>query len=329
MRCLMDSTVDPYWNLAVEEYLLTASREPVFRLWRNAPAIIVGRNQNTHAEINSQFVRENNIAVVRRLSGGGAVFHDLGNVNYTFTDTFPAGSDTAAVFARFTRPILDVLQGLGVAARLEGRNDLVIDGRKFSGNAIALHKGRILMHGTLLFSASMKDLASALKPKIRDKGRGVPSNPRAVCNLSEYLPRGMTIPEFLDLLKKHVTGNTDAPWREQALTAEECLVIGSLCDTRYRTDAWNYGSLPMQGIIRSSRFPGGNMEVRMNLTPANVIDSVKIYGDYFFLAPTSDIEEALKGCPRDRESISRCLEQFALEDYFRNMPPSALTDLLL
>jgi len=140
MRCIIDSTTDPYWNLAVEEYLLTVPEEPVFRLWRNAPAIIVGRNQNTPDQINSEYVREQGIAVVRRLSGGGAVFHDLGNINFTFVDAYVPRTDPGEAFARFTRPILDVLHSLGVAAELEGRNDLVIEGRKFSGNAIALYK---------------------------------------------------------------------------------------------------------------------------------------------------------------------------------------------
>ena len=262
MRCLIDNTTDPYWNLAVEEYLLTRLHVPVFRLWRNSSAIIVGRNQHTRSEINSEYARENNIAVVRRLSGGGAVFHDLGNINYTFVDRYPPGTDTSEIFARFTRPILDVLQTLGVNASLEGRNDLVIDGRKFSGNAIALHKNRILMHGTLLFSASMKDLSLALKTKVREKPRGVPSNPRAVCNISEYLKQEMNATQFLDIHN-------------------------------------------------------------------GLIEEAKIYGDYFFLAPTRDIEEALKGCPHTREAIREKLKNFRMEDYFRNIPPEDFIELLL
>ena len=148
MLCIVDSTTDPYWNLAAEEYLLTALSEPVFRLWRNVPSVIVGRYQNAAAEINSEYVRTRGIPVVRRLTGGGAVFHDLGNVNYTFIDRKVEGEDTAAMFRRFTAPVISALRSLGVEASLEGRNDLVISGRKFSGNAVCVHGGRVLSCST-------------------------------------------------------------------------------------------------------------------------------------------------------------------------------------
>ncbi|MFA5443893.1 MAG: lipoate--protein ligase [Bacteroidales bacterium] len=328
MRCLIDNTTDPYWNLAVEEYLLTRLQVPVFRLWRNAPAIIVGRNQHTRSEINSEYVRENNIAVVRRLSGGGAVFHDLGNINYTFADRYPPGTDTSEIFARFTRPILDVLHTLGVNACLEGRNDLVIDGRKFSGNAIALHKNRILMHGTLLFSASMKDLSLALKPKVREKTRGVPSNPRAVCNISEYLQQKMDAAGFLDILKKHIAGNPGKTYKDEPLSEQEHKIIRELCDCKYRTDSWNYGKDTAYSTARKKRFAGGNMEVLLNVRNG-LIEEAKIYGDYFFLSPTRDIEDALAGCPHREESIRKRFKNFRMEDYFRNIPPEDLIELLL
>jgi len=328
MRCLIDNTTGPYWNLAVEEYLLTRLQVPVFRLWRNAPAIIVGRNQHTRSEINSEYVRENNIAVVRRLSGGGAVFHDLGNINYTFVDRYSPGTDTSEIFARFTQPILDVLHTLGVNARLEGRNDLVIDGRKFSGNAIALHKNRILMHGTLLFSASMKDLSLALKTKVREKARGVPSNPRAVCNISEYLTQKTDAAGFLDILKKHITGNPGNTYKDEPLSEPEQKVIRELCDSKYKTDSWNYGKDAEYSTVRKNRFSGGNMEILLNVRKG-FIEEVKIYGDYFFLAPTRDIEEALTGCPYTKEAILEKLKNFRMEDYFRNIPPENFIELLL
>jgi len=301
---------------------------PVFRLWRNAPAIIVGRNQHTRSEINSEYVRENNIAVVRRLSGGGAVFHDLGNINYTFVDRYSPGTDTSEIFARFTQPILDVLHTLGVNARLEGRNDLVIDGRKFSGNAIALHKNRILMHGTLLFSASMKDLSLALKTKVREKARGVPSNPRAVCNISEYLTQKTDAAGFLDILKKHITGNPGNTYKDEPLSEPEQKVIRELCDSKYKTDSWNYGKDAEYSTVRKNRFSGGNMEILLNVRKG-FIEEVKIYGDYFFLAPTRDIEEALTGCPYTKEAILEKLKNFRMEDYFRNIPPENFIELLL
>ncbi|HNR27041.1 MAG TPA: lipoate--protein ligase [Bacteroidales bacterium] len=328
MRCIIDSTTDPYWNLAVEEYLLTVPEEPVFRLWRNAPAIIVGRNQNTPDQINSEYVREQGIAVVRRLSGGGAVFHDLGNINFTFVDAYVPRTDPGEAFARFTRPILDVLHSLGVAAELEGRNDLVIEGRKFSGNAIALYKNRILMHGTLLFSASIRDLSLALQVKARERGRGVASNPRRVCNLSEYLPKGMKTEDFLEVLKRHIAGSPDKQTREQPLDPRECQIIETLCRKKYRTYAWNYGRAPLRGDLRRERFAGGNVEILLQVNNG-IMEEVKIYGDYFFLYPTEEIEQALQGCPHNREAIAGRLARFSLDDYFRDIPREGLLDLFI
>jgi len=273
-------------------------------------------------------VIENNIPVVRRLSGGGAVFHDLGNINYTFVDRYPPGTDTSEIFARFTRPILDVLHTLGVNACLEGRNDLVIDGRKFSGNAIALHKNRILLHGTLLFSASMKDLSLALKTKVREKTRGVPSNPRAVCNISEYLPQKMDAAGFLDVLKRHIAGNPDNSYKDEPLSEWENKIIRELCTEKYKKDSWNYGKDREYSMVRKNRFAGGNMEVLLNVRNG-VIEEAKIYGDYFSLAPTCDIEDALTGCPHTEDAIRNKLKTFRMEDYFRNIPPEDFIELLL
>ena len=144
---------DPYWNLAAEEYLLKEFQQPIFRLWRNQNAIIVGRYQNTLAEVDINYVKENSIKVVRRLTGGGAVFHDLGNLNFTFIEARIPGEDASAMFRRFTQPIIEALNNIGIKAYLEGRNDLLIEGRKFSGNAVCIHNNRILQHGTLLFNA--------------------------------------------------------------------------------------------------------------------------------------------------------------------------------
>ncbi|HQB23440.1 MAG TPA: lipoate--protein ligase [Bacteroidales bacterium] len=328
MRCIVDHTTDPYLNLAVEEYLLTTQQEPVFRLWRNIPSIIVGRNQNTLSEINLHYVKDHNIPVVRRLSGGGAVFHDLGNINYTFTDRYVPGMDTGSTFARFTRPILEVLNTLGVKAELEGRNDLVTDGRKFSGNAIARYKDRILMHGTLLFSASMEDLSRALQVKDREETRGVRSRPRSVCNLSEFLPPEITALHFMELLKEHVTGSMAGKPSDRPLQPEEYKVIEALCETGYSTFSWNYGSRHKWEFLRKKRFPGGNVEVCFN-APHGTIESIKIYGDYFFFSPTEEIEKALQGCPRTREGIATCLQPFVWDDYFRNIPPEGLYELFL
>lgn len=191
MLYISDSCTDPQQNLAAEEYLLKNFKEPIFRLWRNAPSIIVGRYQNTLAEIDYNYVKENNITVVRRLTGGGAVFHDLGNLNYTFIENKENGEkreETNAMFRRFTKPIIEALRAINVNASLEGRNDLLIEGRKFSGNAICIHKNRILQHGTLMFDVSTNNLSAALRSrpeKFQDKA--VKSNRSRVTNIKEHL----------------------------------------------------------------------------------------------------------------------------------------------
>jgi len=186
MLIINDLRTDPYFNLAAEEYALKNFKADCFMLWRNEPSIIVGKHQNTLAEINLDYVKKRNIKVGRRLSGGGAVFHDLGNLNFTFIST-GAQENRLVDFRRFTMPILEVLQNLGIEAVFEGRNDLTIHGRKFSGNAEHVWKNRILHHGTLLFSSVLTDLSEALKVdplKFRDKA--VKSIRSRVTNISKH-----------------------------------------------------------------------------------------------------------------------------------------------
>jgi lipoate-protein ligase A len=172
---IINESVNPYYNLALEEYLLkeTDPGDDLFMLWQNRPAIIVGRNQNTWDEINLDFVRKNNIAVVRRMTGGGAVYHDLGNLNFTFIARDRKESSAILDFARFARPVVDALRELGVPAEFSGRNDIVVDGAKVSGNAQYRYKDLVLHHGTLLFDSRIEDMVQALnvsKDKIASKG---------------------------------------------------------------------------------------------------------------------------------------------------------------
>ncbi|MCL2617713.1 MAG: lipoate--protein ligase family protein, partial [Defluviitaleaceae bacterium] len=163
MRLIHNTSQDPAFNLALEEYLLTGTDTELIMLWRNGPSVIIGNNQNAVEEIDADYVRANNIDVVRRMSGGGAVFHDLGNINYTIINNGRAGDFGG--YAAFTAPVRGYLRRIGINAEFSGRNDLVIDGRKFSGNAQAAKNGRIMHHGCILFDADFNDLARSLKPK--------------------------------------------------------------------------------------------------------------------------------------------------------------------
>ena len=224
MRYIHNQGTDPAFNLAAEEWLLTKTDSEVFMLWRNAPAIIVGRNQNTLSQIDETFVQERNIPVVRRLSGGGAVFHDLGNINFTFISN--GNASEGLDFLRFTQPILQALQGMGVDCSFDGRNDLVIKGQKFSGNAQHFHKDRILHHGTLLFASDIADISGALRvdpEKYRDKA--IKSISKRITNISSHLPVPMEVTEFIDELMTRVSGG--AAKKNMALNSDETTDIGT------------------------------------------------------------------------------------------------------
>ena len=324
MRCLTDTSTDPYWNLAAEEYLLKSWDEPVFRLWRNAPAVIVGRNQNAHAEINRPYVEERGIAVVRRLTGGGAVFHDLGNVNFTFIDRVGSERDSRDMFRRFTAPILEALKQLGVEARLEGRNDLTIDGAKFSGNAMCIEGGRVLMHGTLLFSASFTDLSQSLLPRPEKyAGRSVQSVRSRVTNIASHLPRPMEVTEFMEFMAGTV-GRTGMPWE---YSAEDLQAIDHLADTKYRTDAWNFGHSPAFSFTACRKFAGGLLEASLDIR-GGVIREAAVQGDYFFRKPTADFCAALRGCPYTKEAVTARLGTMTVDDYFCGVSGEELLSLL-
>ena len=318
MRCLIDTCTDPYWNLAAEEYLLKSWDAPVFRLWRNAPAVIVGRNQNR------PYVEEHGIAVVRRLSGGGAVFHDLGNVNFTFIDQVGTERDSHDMFRRFTAPILEALHALGVEARLEGRNDLTIDGAKFSGNAMCIDGDRVLMHGTLLFSASFADLSQSLLPRPEKyAGRSVQSVRSRVTNISSHLSKPMEVTEFMAFMAETV-GRTGTPWE---YSAADRAAIAALADTKYCTEAWNFGRSPAFSFNACRKFPGGLLEVSLDVR-SGVIRDIDIRGDYFFRKPTADFCAALRGCPYTKEAVTARLGTMTVDDFFCGVSGTELLSLL-
>ena len=324
MYCLIDSSTNPYWNLAAEEWLLRNGPLPMFRLWRNAPAVIVGRNQNAHAEINRPFVEERGIAVVRRLSGGGAVFHDLGNVNFTFIDRVGSERDSHDMFRRFTAPILDALKELGVEARLEGRNDLTIDGAKFSGNAMCIEGDRVLQHGTLLFSASVEDISQALLPRPEKyAGRSVASVRSRVTNIASHLRKPMDVTAFIDFLAATV-GREAVRWD---YSAADRAAIDRLANEKYRIEAWNFGHSPAFSFNNIRKFPGGLLEVALDIRGGKIHD-IDLRGDYFFRKPTADFCAALRGCPYTKEAVTARLGAMTVDDFFCGIRSEELLELL-
>jgi len=199
MLCIHLKNTDPYFCLAAEEYLLKNFQEDIFMLWQSENAVVVGKHQNLLGEINYPFVRENNIALCRRISGGGTVFHDSGNVNFSFIKNVKSPAEIS--FKQFTAPVVDALAKLGVAATTSGRNDLLIDGLKISGNAEHVYKNRVLHHGTLLFNSDLKNLGQAIKVVPgKYESKAVQSNRSPVANISQFLKNPMTTGEFVQFL---------------------------------------------------------------------------------------------------------------------------------
>lgn len=318
MYCFIDDTTDPYYNLATEEYLLQECDKPIFRLWRNAPSVIVGRYQNSLAEVNPDFIRSNNIPVVRRLTGGGAVFHDLGNVNFTFIDKRIKDEDNFAMFRRFTAPIIDALERIGVNAYIEGRNDILIEGRKISGNAGCVYKGRVLQHGTILFSSSMTDLSNALNTRPEKFiNKGVKSNVSRVTNIHDHLPegmKGMDVEGFIDYLKGYIMA-TGRDCILDSYRQEDIDRINAICSAKYSTDKWNYGQSPKYRFTDSAKLPCGFIEVYLDVDHG-IITDCSIFGDYFFTRPTEELCGALVGTPHKEAEIREVIKKYPLQDYF-------------
>ena len=330
--CITDKGHDPYWNLAAEEYLLKEFSEPVFRLWRNSESVIIGQNQNAFAEINREWVSARNIPVVRRLTGGGAVFHDLGNINFSFIERRVPGEDASAMFRRFTRPVIDTLQYLGIDARLEGRNDLTIGGRKFSGNAMAIHKDRVLCHGCILFSASIGNLSEALNSRPEKFiGKAVSSNRSRVTNISEHLHDPLTPEQFISMLKEQALSGKNGISGQHAgyysYTAKDTAAINRLVEEKYILDSWNYGKSPKYSISRARKFPSGLVEIYAEISDGK-ISGIKIMGDYFFESPTVELETALTGCPYDNEAVLSVLKRAGLEKYIAGVSPEDLAGMM-
>ena len=324
MLLISHDCTDPAWNLALDEYLLTHFTEEVLSLWRNGPSVIVGRNQNALEEIDQDFVRARGIAVVRRLTGGGAVFHDLGNVNYTLVQPYQEGDFNN--YAKFTRPIVDFLAELGVRAELSGRNDLLVEGRKCSGNAQAVRGGRILHHGTLLFSADLSRLSGALRPRdIKIQSKGVKSVSSRVTNLAGHLPEPMRVEAFLDRLRAWFLARPGV--RPYQLTAEDRAAVDALRAAKYGAWAWNFGASPRYTWARAAKYPFGLVDVRLRVE-GGVIQEAVLYGDYFGRRDSGELAAALAGLPHRREAVGEPLRALPLGDYIAGMEPEELLDLL-
>jgi lipoate---protein ligase len=318
---------DPRINLAIEEYALkNLDIDQTYLLFYiNKPSIIIGKNQNTIEEINTEYVEDNNIIVVRRLSGGGAVYHDLGNLNFSFITK--DDGDSFHNFRKFTEPVTNALHKLGVNAELSGRNDIEVEGRKISGNAQFSTKGRMFSHGTLLFDSEVDHVVSALKVK-KDKieSKGIKSIRSRVANISEFLTEKITIEEFRTLLLKNIFEGEEEI-TEYVLTEEDWEKIHQLSEERYQNWEWNYGKSPKFNLQHSHRFPVGSIDVRLEVNKG-IIEDCKIYGDFFGVGDVSDIEEKLKNIRYEKNEIEKALADVEIPHYFGKVTKDEFINLI-
>ena len=320
------TTTDPAWNLAVEEYVFDRlPRDRMYvMLWQNDNAIIIGKHQNTLAEINERFVKENGIRVVRRLSGGGAVYHDMGNLN--FTVIADAGSD-ALDFGRFCDIVIRALERVGIHAERNGRNDMTIDGKKFSGNAQYIRQGRVMHHGTILFDSNGEVLSNALNvdpAKIRSKG--IKSVRSRVTNVRPLLPRDMTLPQFREVLLQSIL--EQFPGEPYELTDADLSAIAAIKQSRYDTWQWNFGSSPACTVTKKQRFEGcGTLEAYIDMDKG-CIKEISFRGDFFSAEDPGVLSEILAGCPLEKAALTAALAGTDISRFFMGLEATALVELL-
>lgn len=320
---------DPYINLALEEYVLRnfGEKDTFLLFYINEPSIIIGKNQNSIEEINRDYVEKNNIKVVRRLSGGGAVYHDEGNLNFSFITK--DDGDSFHNFAKFTEPIVKALNKLGVPAELVGRNDLLVEGRKISGNAQFFTQGRMFSHGTLMFNSEIEHVVEALNvSEEKIKSKGIKSIRSRVANIAEYLEEEMTMDQF----KEHILLSIfdverveDVPTYE--LTEEDWEKVHEISRNRYQNWEWNYGKSPAYNVQASHKFPSGLLDVRLDVKKG-IIENCKIYGDFFGIGEIKDLEERLIGVRHQREAVANALTDFDIEHYLGKITKEQFIDLI-
>lgn len=284
MKYVLNTCTDPHWNMAHDEFLLEGLQEKVFCLWQNRPSVIIGLNQSAPAEVNLKYLEENDITLARRVTGGGAVYHDLGNLNYTIAGPSRELEYDYGLMA-------ETLRKLGVPAERSGRNDILVEGRKCSGYAKRLSKDRMMIHGTLMWDVNLEVLTQALQvPGSKLQAAGIASVRSRVVNLKEYLPQFSNIQDFQAALQA-ILADSDSII---SLTQEQIRGIDQMADDKFRSWEWIYGHSPAASFQNSRKFACGTIQVQYTLKHG-VFESLSFSGDFLGNRPAEELARKLIG----------------------------------
>lgn len=320
------NSMNPYFNHAIEDYLMENFNEECFMLWRNTKSVLVGKNQNTLSEINLDYVKEKDITVVRRRSGGGAVFFDPGNLAFTFISNLE--NSKFADFESFARPIIKALESLGIEnVEFSGRNDITVNGKKISGNAQHRHKNRIVHHGTILYSADVSELIGSLNVRqVKFKDKAVKSVEGRVTNLIDHMENKLSVEDFKEYVTNHVANSIENS-KIYEFSEEELKEIQKISDARYETWEWTFGNSPKYDFHREDKFKCGVLETYVTVEKG-LIKDIKFFGDFFGKEDIEGLEGSLIGKRHDEEDIKALLNKIEISNYINNIEVEDILSLL-
>ena len=324
MKYLVNNCTDPCWNMAFDEFVLESLplEEPVFYLWRNAPSVIIGLNQSAYAEVNLPYLREHGITLARRVTGGGAVYHDLQNLNYTIAGK---SRDLNEDYPDYLHLVVNALRSLGVPAELSGRNDIMVEGRKCSGYAKRVWKDRLMVHGTLMYDVDLPVLAEALNvPGSKMAAAGIASVHSRVANLKDYLPQFGSVTELRDALHVILSGGDT----EVVLSGQDLNLVENLARDRFRSWEWIYGKSPTAQFRASRKFACGTIELSWSVRHG-FLEDVHFAGDFLGNLPADELEIRLNGVRYELPSILAALPAALVGQCFDGVAPEDIAGLLI
>lgn len=315
MKYLINNSTDPYFNLAFDEYCLEniPSEEPYFFLWRNRPAVIIGLNQNAYSEVNLDYLNSHGITLARRVTGGGAVYHDLQNMNYTIIGRNPS-----------PQPMVDALRSLGVPAELTGRNDIFVEGRKVSGYARRVSHDQEIIHGTLMYNVDLDTLTHVLDTQgSKMQAKGISSVKSRVANLKEYLPQFKSLDELQAALQEILSAGDG----QMPLSAEQVAEVRRQADEKFSTWDFIYGHSHEADFRCKAKLSCGTVEADIRVD-RGLIARLDFSGDFLFDTPAQELAAKMTGLRYAPAEVKAFLATQPVSTYFRAATPDDLAALL-